>query len=84
MNKNAPADATPDELLRLIDSEIASCRQRRNTQAPSRRALLAIALCLIAFAAVGALLALPMLIANSPRTAAPEAGASANEGAANP
>ena len=61
MNKNLPADATPEQLLDLLESQIAIQRQKR-TGSRSRSRVLGVALVLIIGAGTVAFLVLQMLL----------------------
>ena len=67
MNENQPPDATPDQLLRLLDVEIARQRGKRQIGAQSRIWFRAGALILIVGAMFAALALLQYLAADLPR-----------------
>lgn len=61
-----PAEPTPEQLLKLLDLQIAASRSRRD-QAPARRGLgISVALLLIIVAIVGALLILQQMVSDLP------------------
>ena len=72
MNENQPPDATPDQLLRLLDVEIARQRGKRQIGAQSRLWFRAGALILIVGAMFAALALLQYLAADLPRQTPPE------------
>lgn len=67
MNENQPPDATPDQLLRLLDVEIARQRGKRQTRSQSRLWIRAGGLILIVGAMFAALALLQYLAADLPR-----------------
>lgn len=75
MNENQPADATPDQLLRLLDVEIAKRRGKRQIGSRSRLWFRAGGLILIVGAMLAALALLQYLAADLPRPARSEAAA---------
>jgi cell division septal protein FtsQ len=64
------AEPTPEQLLQMLDLQIAAQRSKRKGTARQRAALLAAGLLLILVAAGGALLLLVQLLEDLPRPAA--------------
>ncbi len=67
MNENQPPDATPDQLLRLLDVEIARQRGKRQVGVQSRVMFRAGALILIVGGLFAALALLQYLVTDLPR-----------------
>lgn len=85
MNKNANAEATPDQLLTLLDLQIAAQRNQRKTRAHWRPLLLVGGLLLICAVAIAAFVILHGMLANvtqgegrAPVTPPMETGSSGN------
>lgn len=74
MNENQTHESTPDQLLQMLDAQIAARRSRRQSGLRNRTALLAGGLFLIIGGMVVALLILQQLMADVPRAGRPEAG----------
>jgi len=64
MNKNATEDATPEQLLSLLELQLAAQRQKRKGRAQSRPLLLAGSLLLIIGGAVAAFIVLHGMLGN--------------------
>lgn len=79
MNENQPTDATPDQLLRLLDVEIAKQRAKRQVGARSRLLFRAGGLILILGAMLAALALLQYLVTDLPRPTRSEAPAAGPE-----
>jgi len=61
-----PAEPTPEQLMKLLDLQIAASRAKRD-QAPARRGLgITVALLVIIVAIAGALLVLQQMVADLP------------------
>lgn len=68
MNKNADPEATPDQLLTILELQIAAQRRERKVRAHSRPLLLAGSLLLIIGAAIAAFFVLHGMLAEVTRS----------------
>jgi hypothetical protein len=61
-----PGEPTPEQLLKLLDLQIAASRAKRDQAAPRRGLGITVALLLVIVAIVGALLVLRQMVAEMP------------------
>ena len=67
MNQNKTTDATPDQLLQMLEQQIAMQHTKRRSGVRHRGLILAGGLLLIIGAAFGALLLLQQMLLDAPR-----------------
>jgi hypothetical protein len=74
MKETETSSLTPEQLLQVLDSQIAMSRARRKTSAANRMIFLVAGLLVILIGAAAALFLLTYLLEEMPRASRPEVG----------